>query len=130
VRGLSVFTILKNDGRVGTVVSAFNQTFELIAKYAKTYDYMERRFLMMMVDPNMEDHHFELNIQQSVSADMMRSRREWSTAFNAELLTFIEANPHLNLTAIEAKKLFLQLSMGLLPCPQPSPESPGGSGGS
>ncbi len=116
--GLSVFKILKDDGRIGTIASGFkNGTFDLIEKYAKTYDYLARRFLMMMVDPALEDEHFEMNVQTSLSGDMMRSRREWSAAFNDRLQGFIDANPHLKLTAIEAKRLFLELSMGLSPAP-------------
>jgi hypothetical protein len=125
--GLSVFKILKDDGRIGTVTSAFDGTFDLIEKYAKSYDYMARRFLMMMVDPTLEDEHFEMNVQMYLNSDMMRSRREWSTAFNDRLQGFIESNLHLDLTSSEARRLFLELSMGLTPSPPPSPEPPEGA---
>jgi hypothetical protein len=118
--GLSVFLFLRNNGNVGLVTSTHPGICEQVEKHSKGYDFLTGQLLWAMADEETEDSLFEQYLTQVFNAQVMALRREWSAERKRREGRFALANPHL--TPDQAKRAFLQASIGMTPDLPPSPE--------
>jgi len=123
--GLSVFSLLGNDGTISTVTSMHPGPCLQVERYAKGYDFLTTRLLMGIANPRAEPQHVMMNVE-IFKRNVDRIFQEMLAERMAREKEIEELNPRMSPT--EVKQLVAQLSMGLLPTPPPSPESPGGSG--
>jgi 20S proteasome alpha/beta subunit len=118
--GTSVYTLLQNDGRIGITTSFHDGPCKNLDVYSRQYEHLAMELLTLMADDNLDDSVFERYIAERFTPKVVSIHREWRKERNGREGRFMALNPHL--IAIEAKKLFQQLSMGIVPDPPPSQE--------
>lgn len=116
--GMSIYTVLHNNGQIGLVTSEHDGPMRELEKYSATYDFVTRELLTALVDEDSEDDDFEHYLMNTFKPRLMKVREEWSTYRKKKEQEFAVANPHLG--PKEAKQLFRQLSMGIRPNQPPS----------
>jgi hypothetical protein len=117
-KGMSVYLLLQNDGKVGTLTSIHKGKCEQLEEYSKTYDFITRELLMALTDEDTEDADFERNLTEIFNQRILQVRHKWTKERQTREAEFATLNPHL--TPEEAKQVFRQLSMGMAPSPLPS----------
>jgi hypothetical protein len=124
--GMSVyFVVRQDDGQTGLVSSSHPGICEQLDSFSKVYDVMTTELLLQMSDPLKGDADFAEVLRDNFSARLIAVRRGWTAQREKRILEIASHNPHLS--ASQVRQAFDQLSMGIVPLPQPLPESPGGS---
>lgn len=116
--GMSVYLLLQNDGKVGTLTSLHKGICEQVEGYSKTYDFITRELLMALTDEDTEDADFERNLTEIFNQRILEVRHKWTKERQTREAEFAALNPRL--APAEAKQIFRQLSMGIVPGPLPS----------
>jgi len=114
--GMSLYSLFRNDGQIGILTSMHDGPTKDVEDYAKQYDFMMRRVVMWMADPEMEDAHFEQNLTEMVN-EIIQKRRNWSRMRRDREREFAESNPELKPSQV--KTMFSDIAMGFLPAPDP-----------
>lgn len=117
--GMSVYVFLHNDGRVAVLTSEHDGPCSQLQKYAKTYDFHMRQLLISLANEDSEDRHFEQYLADVFVPRLMEVRRKWTKTRQEKEAKFRHLNPQLG--EAEAKQIFRDLSIGLLPLPPSKP---------
>jgi hypothetical protein len=115
--GMSIFTLLQNDGRVGFLTSTHEGICQNIDGYQRPYEFLTKELLMSVADDELEDSDLARYIAETFTSRLLDVHRRWRKAYKDRIANFTALNPHL--TEDQAKQLFHELSMGVAPIQQP-----------
>lgn len=111
--GMSIYMLLKNDGRHGVVTSIHDGPCKELQEFARHYDFITRELLMQLCNEDATDEHCERYLAQTFAQRILNVRRKWSASWRCREEEFLRLNPHLS--PADAKRTHRELSLGLLP---------------
>ena len=122
--GMSIFLIVLNDGRFGTITSVNAGPTKNLEEYSNAYDFSTRELLVSLTNTNTQDDDVERYISEVFSKRVMDVRRQWSADYAKRFAEFAKRNTHLS--SEEGKRFFDDIQIGIVPNPiaQPSLQSP------
>ena len=113
--GMSIYLLLENDGRVGTLTSLHQGKCEQLEEYSRTYDFVTGELFMALTDEDKQDKDFERYLTEIFNQRLLEVRQKWTKERHTREAEFAALNPHLS--PEETTRIFREVSMGMLPNP-------------